>query len=593
MNLRIMQPIMAICDKRGYIAAVRVLRLTVEIERATDAVAHSPFKIRQDMCYSEFYTLQFKRIVWKSVHDVSFTDLSKDAVLRDRLYDCRGVHGATALPVQLATGEVKNAHLLAVIGSLYMGGLLDVFGIVDYTGTMYTWDAACKRNPALEQKLYDLYNSDAERDDCWINDPHLFGYADYWHDAKAYAMDDVAAMQRYIAGQQLMNNSMRDVLIDRYSDGSICYRQVRLLTDKVVVPTFCTIACVGGGCEKTDWKFVGHNDLHKVEINADYAPTSAVLPRLHTYKINTLYSTGSLIMPEFMAANPCANGCVVQIKIKQPDLVKDIDFSRGIYDCDRFELILGGQLFQRACVPGAQALRVEMPIKTEDAAIIVQEKRRKHYTHNLRMGTCTVGLGIASADVKNILINMRDVDYSEAVIAIDAGRYINSIQAKAVINIEKTIKAPVFLSVVSGVTPIVRGTTIDVLQYQQRPRNKQQEQAHIYAHVKTLVYYMTEASEDTDLYMHGGVEHVVLVTTGYNNCVSLEKGPHIHVRNGERVKLHDCTVDVLSKLSIRNSYLDMPPNSAYTLCKQIEVPKDSVCFVTKAAEIHKLLREDL
>lgn len=596
MNLRIMQPIMVICDKRGYIAAVRVLRLTVEIERAADAVVRSPYKLKQDMCYSDFYTLGIKRIVWKSVHDVSFIDLSKDATLRERLYKCGGVHGATDLPVQLATGEVKNTHLLAVIGSLYMGELMEVFGLVDYKGTMLTWDAACSCYPALEQKLYNLYNRDAEQDDCWINNPHLFGYFgydDYWHDAKVYALDDVEAMQRYLATRQLMKSNVRDIIVDRQSNGCICYRQLRLPTDSVVVPEFCTVAYVGSGCETEKWKFVGHSNLHQVEINADYAPTAAVLPRLHTYKLNTLYSIDKVPLPEFMAANPCVNGCAVQIKIKQPFLEQERDYSQGIYDCDRFEIISGGQLFQHACVPGATNLRIEQTIKTEDLLLMVQEKRKKHYIRNQGLGICVIGLAIASSAVRNILIKMRDVAYAETVICIDTEQYISSTQTQAVINLEKGIKTPVYLSVASGITPIVQGTAIGTLHYQQHFKSKQQEQAHIYAHVKTLIYYMADGSENVDLYMHGGVEHIILVNTRYNNCTSFEKGPRIHVRKGERFKLRACANAEIVELSIRNCFVEAPSNCAYTACKYIAISKNNVYFITNVAEIRKSLIEDL
>lgn len=557
MLLRVTQPILAICNRRGEITDVHVLRLTLEIdhyEMRDDAKF-----MGDDTLYTSFKRLGIKKIVKKCVYNVSFVDLRRDAKLRSILCSNGGaLRGAVKIPVQLATGEVKNKNLYAVIGSIDKGFIVSEPIVYDYTGKAYAWGELLQSDMVVKQQSSKLYFMHEVAKDgypcecCWINNPaccRLGRRFEYYHKRMDYAVLNKQAVHEYMARRELMQERDEGIL----SGGQkIKYTLPQLIEGRTyTAPPICTEVAVTSRDAVQNWRLIGHEDLRYCEIKTVTAPQAVRLGHLYQYLLSAYKSIAPMPLPQLVTAQPWTFGSLFHIEIDDPykELDKTLDLVPIVYDCTELFVFFGPQPYGRVRMPGASHFRYAATIDGLTAfSMTVTEKQRKYYTPTTRGSILDIALWVSDTSVtKQLLFTLQDTDYAEMTLCLDATA-CGCAKTNVTVNIEKPVATQLYLSTTAMMQVQLRCAAINLLLIRQHPVQKQVGYTHVYAHVKRLLLFYEELKDSaTELFLHEGIDEiaVVTITAEITNLTQgererlqekLQKSVRIHVPTGTKVK---------------------------------------------------------
>lgn len=614
MLLRVTQPILAICNRLGEITDVRILRLTLDIERYEmwDDIKF----VGDDTLYTSFKCLSINKIVKKCVYNVSFVDLRRDAKLRSILCNTGGaLCGAVNIPVQIVSGEVRNKDLYAVIGSINNGVIVSKPVVYDYTGKEYIWDELLKTNKNIKQHSSKLYCSHTPMQDwyscecCWINNPACCRQGrrfEYYHKCIDYTVLNEQAVHEYMARRRLMQEQDEGIL----SGGHITKYTLAQLREgyTYTVPPVCTQVVVKGDAAVKNWRLIGHQDLRYCDMEVVTAPQAVRLEHLYHYVLDAYKSTAPLVLPQLVTAQPWGFGSLFHIEIDDPykEFDKALDLVPILYDCSDLVLFFGPQPHGRVRIPGAGHIKYAATIDDLTTFVLtIVEKQHKYYTSAKKRGsTFVAAFWISDTSItKQMLFTLQDTDYEEMTLCLDATSCGNA-KTNVLINIEKPITTQFYLSTTAMTQVQLCGAGINLLLLRQHPVQNKTGYTHIQAHVKRFLFIYEELRDSaTEIFFHGGVDTLAILAVTLDT-VNLTKGERarlqekmsknlrIHIPKGSKVK----GTAVISKGTLVSKYFIHPSHgdklTEYNFFRRV-VDEDGTMYVTDNEIIHRFIYADL
>lgn len=619
MLLRVIQPILAICDELGNIVGIRILRLTLDVDG--QPTLKNGKNVEQDLLFTDYKTLNIKQIVQKHIHTVSMIDLRRDVIIRKRLFDTTStvtiIRGATRLPVQTVDGAVQHKCLVAVIGTL-KGNMQGVQALYDYNGNQITPEQLCENIGGVDIRwakalygedccmLFNLY---------WINNPKYVERQEYQHISTHFRCYSLQAARQYIARNELLNADVKATL-ELGEHGAVfvhgAVTQNEVVAAPEAVPSVRVTSIADGYSYPYDdiirWQLLGHAQLRYMEITADCMPIITKLQQLYSYNVVVRVSDTPLVLPQ-MAASPCGTGSNFILRIVKPLITEDtIDFSKAIYDCSSFDVRLGGQLTRRAIIPQAHFVSYTSWVQTESFALIMQKAQHKHACVKPKgIYTCTVGLGLDAEVTKHVLLDFSVAAYN-TTICLRPTNHEKVTQANVLIRLNKKTEM-LYLQEQAAMQVSVQGAdVIESMEYIPFETGC----THVYSRVKRLIVYAMYKGENSmddvisHLYLHAGVEKIVIVYI--KNAIVTQQATFVpsaineasyaalkvHVPKGNKIKMFT---------EADWEYLNTTPNSP-ALLQSLQLSNSHPATVTHRAhtqvrwvvnnnEIVPLITEDL
>lgn len=623
MLLRIVQPLLMICNQLGDVVGVRVVRLHIDAQpdymlfsnaRPSDkAKKHS-----EELLYTSFVTLKINKIIKESIHTISLTDMQHDVNLR-RLVCRKGeiLKGACHLPIQAYTGTVANAQLHAVIGSVDGGRVLDIQRIYDYKGTAYTLEEFKTKEPNAQLQMkrlterhvccYDRHASENERECfcCWTNSPNCNCAMSCQHNRFAFVLCSEAEVRQYEASKMLVNDeTAQNTEITRSSSGYV-YRVSNMKgIDTVRVPSFCLKTAINTTDDTPTWKLIAHANMRHLEMETKYLPQRADLGHLYTFNIEARNGDAAVILPKLMTSAPWGYGSKFIFSMEDPFASSnEIDFASWLYDCSLFNVTLGRNPWGNVHIPGAIALSYTGTVVTRNFMLTIHEPQKKYYFTSDGNDLCTIGLGMNAARTERILLTWRHTEYQRIAVCTSNTELCNK-QTQVVLNFEKPIAKRLHLDVTTEQVTTVRAPYIEVLEYYQMFLSGKRGDTHVYSRVNTLVICLNNASAYSDLYLYEGVKNVALVFMGDLALVNEaqraqrlkqqfeESGPRIHVPKGTIARLREIKDEQIFAWT-STYYLSMYPKQRYTSCTDKPLSNTLHTTETKLSVLRDMFVEDL
>lgn len=625
MLLKIVQPLLVICNQIGDVTGVRIVRLQIDAEPDyllfSNAYASDKVKTyREGILYTSFARLKINKILKESIHTISLTDVQHDVNLR-RLVCSRGeiLKGACHIPIQAYDGKVAEAHLHAVIGSVDSGELLDIQRIYDYKGIAYTLDEFKAKETDIQLQLKRLtdrhvchYDRNAPKSEkecccCWMNSPAC-NCAMSWHNNRfVFALRFEPEVARFEASKAILQErDTQHTDITRSSTGYV-YRVSSLGTKaSVVVPPFCIKADIDTSDDISTWQLITHANMRHLNIQTTHLPQRADLRHLYTFDVEVRNGDIAAVLPKLMTSMPWGYGSSFILSAEDSrTTTSTIDLASWLYDSAIFNVTLGRIPWEGVQIPGAFNLSYTGTVITRSFMLVVQEPQKKYYFtyDDTATAVCTIGLGLDAMQTERILLNWKHTGYQHIAACFD-NMELRAKQTQVVLNFEKAVTKYLHLDLTTEQITTVRAPYIEILEHYQRFLSAKRGDTYIYAPVNTLLICLNNASAYSDLYLYAGVKQVALVFMGdlalMNDAQRAQRlkqrfeefGPRIHVPKGTVAKLSKIKDESIFAW-VSTYYLALYPKQRYTTCTEKPLSNTLHTIETKLSILRNMFVEDL
>ena len=525
MLLCMIQPIAMICNRRGEMIGIRVVKVTADVldKVVPDAIPN--------MIYQDIRKVTIKRIVKKSVHTVSLLKTNRDVELRKRLYrDSKygWIKGAVQLPVIRADGSVLYSHLYAVIGSKQgidgkkLGTPCVYF---DYKGTMYTQEQLREHDSAAADQVFKLYGHAHKHDVhcCWINSPYCNKSA-YMQDktkASLYStLQDEQAKRDMAVHEMVQKETVSECVT--LEVGEWTYTTMVNKKALVSVPHGCSKVRVNSGTmsKEHEWRLHGTSDVANVQLRTHTMPCElSGFDVLYTYICSAMKSPVPLSMPKMRTA-PVGYGSTYAVYVSACTYAPLIDLSENFYDGQEFTIGVEMQPSTKLIVPQASRTKVELSLDRPQFSLQINAPQYSGvFMSALFYSSLTVALSIDVRKTHALFIKLQDTKpTAHTVICLDSTIKVSAETqtAKATIHMGTVAVPYLTLTTASTLETTLQGTKVDILEHCTTWATGRDAITHIYAQVDTLVCVMTETLAGKEhIYLHNGVHCVIFI---YTNC---------------------------------------------------------------------------
>lgn len=544
MELKVVHPLMITCNNKGDVIGIRILCLTI------DAYDYFYAKNADDtdiIPFSRLRTLIIKKIVKKSVRNISMLDVRRDKKYRNTVWNFKQfcLLGVSTIPVLRADGSMLNADVYAAIGDKYVTGTPREPIFFDYRGIAYTEEQLCGKYSDAAEKIRQL-KAYVYKPPVGIVTGLEFSNKlalswQYFHcDAKLLRTPLNDTEKREYAAYQLAPITGTELKVTPQGDYAwVCDTDACFTS--ITAPSFCNTVLVHTDKEGMQTLGVTEN-VARLEVNSTVLPRITGIGEVQRLCLHAVTSNQPLSRPRLISASPGGSAVAYySVSIVEPYFEQVVDYSKDIYDTGYCCVQLGRQQSQHVFLPGAQNLRYAATLYTEAFRLTVNEARFLRYMPDLdewfSLSTAEITLAFDACKVRLAQIDMQDSRYRRISLYFGGvGSKEEGVYTQVALPKVKGIQL-LRLSTDTTVTEKITGNSlIQELEYQPAggvygPISS----TEVHAPVDLLVYYLEPDAPQKPLYLFGGVKTICFVCVKYsedNFYGAAARRVRIHVPHG-------------------------------------------------------------
>lgn len=542
MRLKIIQPIMVLCDKLGFISGVRFVQLVVDADNVEYYAAKRP---EANALYTDFTAIHINAVLEKHVRTISL-EYKRDQYARVRESLCsqisyrnnRGIRGVNKAAIMKSDGTVVRSELFAAIASRDSQGKVESKANImffDYKGNMYTEEQLIAEYDWAKAEIYQLRNS--AMPSAHIMNTLMCDEQNRYEKAMSFFAPDYAILQPdtgEIAAKELIGSEQETVA---YQSGRWVYEFIKSKIALIRIPQVCSVVDIGSVAFDT-WQLIGHANIDKLYISGTTLPLFKNFEYAHEVDICVTKSEAPMQLPH-VAARPGGELSRADIVIDMPYFEDTVNYVDQLADCHTVHVLVGEQQGKRVLLPDARQMTYTTKVCSDTFTLVFD---RMHYKYGLKLcdsttdhSRCNIGLSIDARDDKhNLLLNLQKAAYARTSIVLGAPTYQTGTVVNTVIKLQKHAEV-VQLYTERCLNEHIYGDSIGELCYHAEPYGTVQTSSclHVYAHVNCLRIYLDDALLYKPIYLHGGVDEVQVILL-HSPCYELLKHSYacIHIPKG-------------------------------------------------------------
>lgn len=551
MEIKVVHPLMLTCNNKGEITGIRILCLTIDahdycyINNADDAGDIIPF--------SRLRTLIIKKIVKKSVRNISMLDVRRDKKYRNVVWNFKQLCllGASTIPVLRADGSMLNADVYAVIGDKFVTSTPREPIFFDYKGTAYTEEQLCSKysdaaNKIKQLKSYVYAPPKGIVQGLAFSNKLTLSWSYFSCDTKLLRAPLSDVEKREYVAYQLVLTAGTNVEVTPQGDYVwICDADNSLTS--ITAPSFCNIVIVHADKESMQTIVVSEN-VGRLEVDSTVLSRIMGMGEVQRLCLHAFTSEQPLPRPRLLSATPGGSTVAFyNIAIVEPYFEQVVDYSKDVYDVGYCCIQLGRQQSQHVYLPEAQNLRYSATLYTGVFRLTVNAAEFLRYMPNLSewfsLSTAEITLAFDACKVRLAQIDMQASRYRRINL------YLGGIGSK-----EEGIYTQVTLPKIKGIQLLRLSTdttiTEDIMGSSPIQEFEYQPTGGVYGPVSStvvhapvclLVYYLEPDAPQKPLYLFGGVKTICFVCMKYSEDSfygAAARNVHIHVPRGTKNNIH-------------------------------------------------------